>query len=93
MTEEATGTNKATSTTDQDLKQELSQHVDSVHDKLDAVKKDIAALHDEDKKTLEQKQGEIRQRLEEQKTKAQEMQSLFKKWRDEKAAPAKEAAR
>src|SRR5882672_5702696 len=84
-------TEGATSTATQDLKQKLSQHIDSARQKLDALKKDIADMHEEDKETLRQRQEEIRKRLDDQQAKAQKTQADIQKWKDEKVAHTQEA--
>jgi regulator of replication initiation timing len=79
------------STTKQDLKQKLSRQIDTTREKLEALKKEIAGMHDEDMEALRQKQENLRQRLDEQRAKAEQLQSDIEKWRDEKVAHTQEA--
>jgi hypothetical protein len=84
-------TEESTSTATQDLKQKLSQHIDAAREKLDALKKDISAIHEEDKETLRQRQEDIRKHLDEQKGKAQKVLADIKSWKDEKVAHTQDA--
>jgi len=78
------------STTAQDLKDKLSQQLDSAREKLEALKRDIVDMHAEDKETLRQKQQLIRQHLDEQKAKAQKLQADIQQWKEEKVSHTKE---
>jgi chromosome segregation ATPase len=79
-----------TSTTAQDLKDKLSQQLDSAREKLEALKQDILGMHEEDKETLRQKQELIRKHLDEQKSKAQKLQADIQQWKEEKVSHTKE---
>jgi len=50
-----------------DLKEKLSQHIDAAQAKLDALKADIAAMHQEDVEALRTKRTQIDKRIAEQK--------------------------
>jgi regulator of replication initiation timing len=78
-------------TTTQDLKQKLSQHIDSAREKLEALKKDISEMHEEDKEILRLKREQIRLHLDEQKSKAQRLQADIQQWKEEKVAHTQEA--
>jgi TolA-binding protein len=84
-------TEEATSTATHDLKQSLSKHIDSARERLDALKKNISDIHEEDKETLRQRQEDIRKRLDEHKEKAKKMQADIQKWKEEKVAHTQEA--
>jgi TolA-binding protein len=84
-------TEEATNTATRDLKQTLSEHIDSAREKLEALKKDISDIHEEDKETLRQRQEDMRKRLDEQKAKAQKMQADIQKWKEDKVAHTQEA--
>jgi TolA-binding protein len=73
------------------LKQKLSKQIDTARGKLEALKRDILNLHDEDVAALSQRQTEIRARLEQQKARAQKLQSDIARWKDERIAHTQEA--
>ena len=74
-----------------ELKQKLTQHIDEARAKLDALKKDLAAMHDEDVQALQQKRQEIGKRIDEQKERAKQMQADLVSWEKEKVAHTQEA--
>ena len=57
---------------------------------LDALKKELADIHDEDMQALQEHQKEIRERLEQQKEQVREMQSNMATWKQEKVAHTKD---
>jgi hypothetical protein len=83
MTTEASNT--------QDLKAKLSQHIDTARAKLDALKADIATIHEEDVEALRTKRAELDKRLAEQKEKARKLQADIASWQKEKVAHTQEA--
>ena len=80
----------ATTKTD-DLKQKLAQHIDTARGKLDALKKDVVAIHEEDLEMLRQKQDELHARLDRQREQARKLQSDIANWKNEKVAHTQEA--
>jgi uncharacterized coiled-coil DUF342 family protein len=80
-----------TATSTNDLKQKLSQHIDAARAKLDALKKDLAGMHEEDVEALRQRRDEIDKRLDEQREKAQQLQADIESWKNEKVAHTQEA--
>jgi hypothetical protein len=74
-----------------ELKQKLSQHIDAARAKLDALKADLAALHEEDMDSLRKKRAEIDKRLDEQKDKAKKLQADIASWKKEKVAHTQDA--
>jgi len=70
--------------TQESSKQKLSQEIDAAKGKLEALKRDIAEIHEEDKATLRERQAEIRARLDEQKTRAQDLRAKITHWKNEK---------
>jgi peptidoglycan hydrolase CwlO-like protein len=78
------------STSSNELKQKLAHHIEAARGKLDALKKDIANLHDADMQRLRQKRDEIHRRLDEQKDKARRLQAEIASWRREKVAHTQE---
>jgi chromosome segregation ATPase len=78
-------------TASDDLKQTLNQQIDAARGKLDALKKDLATVHQEDADLLREKQEEIRGRLERQKDRARKLQSDIANWRQERVSHTKEA--
>ena len=80
-----------TATSTNDLKQKLSQHIDAARAKLDALKKDLAGMHEEDVEALRKRRDEIDQRLEEQREKAQQLQADIESWKNEKVAHTQDA--
>jgi len=74
-----------------DLKQKLAQHIDSARGKLEALKKEVVAMHEEDMEVLRAKQEEMRARLDRQKDQARKLEADIAKWKNEKAAHTHEA--
>ncbi len=72
-------------------KQKLSHEIDAAKGKLDALKRDIAQIHEEDKATLRERQAEIRAHLDEQRARAQELQAKITNWKNEKRQHTAEA--
>jgi hypothetical protein len=77
--------------TQESSKQKLSQGIDAAKGKLEALKRDIGEIHEEDKATLRQRQAELRARLDEQKADAQELRGKITSWKDEKKQHTAEA--
>ena len=77
--------------TQESSKQKLSQEIDVAKGKLEALKREIGDMREEDKATLRQRQAEIRARLDEQKARAQELQGKITSWKDEKKQHTTEA--
>jgi TolA-binding protein len=73
------------------LKQKLSKQIDTARGRLEALKRDILDLHEEDMAALAQRQTEIRARLEQQKARAQKLQTDIARWKDERTAHTQEA--
>jgi uncharacterized coiled-coil DUF342 family protein len=80
-----------TATSTNDLKQKLSEHIDAARAKLDALKKDLAGMHEEDVEALRKRRDEIDKRLDEQREKAQQLQADIESWKNEKVAHTQEA--
>jgi uncharacterized coiled-coil DUF342 family protein len=80
-----------TATSTNDLKQKLSQHIDAARAKLDALKKDLAGIHEEDMAALQKRREEIDARIEEQKEKAEQLQADMDSWKKEKVAHTQDA--
>jgi len=72
-------------------KQKLSQEIDAAKGKLEALKRDVDGIREEDKATLRQRQAELRARLDEQKAQAKELQGKITSWTDEKKQHTTEA--
>lgn len=70
--------------TQESSKQKLSKEIDAAKGKLEALKRDIAEMHEEDKATLRARQAEIRARLDEQKANAQDLHAKITNWKNEK---------
>jgi uncharacterized coiled-coil DUF342 family protein len=79
----------ATST--DDLKKKLNQHIDAARAKLDALKKDLASMHEEDVEALQQRRDEIDKRLDDQRDKAQQLQADIDSWQKEKKQHTEDA--
>lgn len=78
-------------TNTKDLKQKLAQQIDAARAKLDALKADISAMHEEDVEALRKKREEIDTRLAQQKDKAKKLQTDIASWKKEKVAHTQEA--
>ena len=77
--------------TQESSKQKLSQEIEAAKGKLEALKRDLADIHEEDKATLRERQAEIRAHLDEQKARAQELQAKMASWKNEKKQHTAEA--
>jgi len=75
----------------EDLKRRISEQIDAAKEKLDMLKRDIAGMHEEDMAALRDRQTEIRGRLEQQKSRARELQDRITSWKNEKQAQAVDA--
>jgi regulator of replication initiation timing len=82
--------NEATAGT---LKQKLSDQIDAAKAKLDALKRELAGMHEEDMQALQKHQDEIRQRVEQEKVRARQVQANIASWKQEKVAHTQEAIR
>jgi peptidoglycan hydrolase CwlO-like protein len=82
---------EATEKTAETLKQKLSAHIDATTTKLNALKKELAGMHQEDLKALNEHREQIRQRLDQQKERIRKMQADMDSWKQEKVAHTKEA--
>ncbi len=77
--------------TQESAKQKLSQEIEAAKGKLEALKRDLAEMHQEDKATLRERQAEIRAHLDEQKARAQDLQAKISSWKNEKKQHTDEA--
>jgi hypothetical protein len=75
----------------QTLKEKLAQEIDQARGKLEALRKDIQDMHEEDLQTLQQRREELNQRLAQQKAKAQQLKADIADWNREKVAHTKDA--
>lgn len=75
----------------EELKQKLSQQIDTVKRKLELLKKDISELHDGDLAALSERRSEIRARLDQQKPRAHQLHRNIADWRVEKRERAVDA--
>lgn len=73
------------------LKQKLEKQIDAASAKLEAMKREISSIHEEDIATLKQHQDEIQARLDQQKSRAQQMRDDMASWKNEKVSHTKEA--
>ena len=73
------------------LKQKLAQQLDAARNKLEALKKDIVGMHEEDMDALRKRRDELERRLDGQKDRARKLQADLASWRDEKVAHTHEA--
>jgi chromosome segregation ATPase len=74
-----------------DLKQKISEQIDAAREKLEALKLDLASVHEEDMAALQEHQNDIRARIAKQKERVQQRQSDIARWKSEKVAHTKEA--
>jgi hypothetical protein len=74
-----------------ELKQKLSAQIDAAKRKLELLKRDIADLHAEDMAVLRERQTEIRERLDQQRSRTESIQSKIAGWRSETRARAVDA--
>src|SRR4029453_8194048 len=80
------------STTDT-VKQKLSEQIDAAKTKLDAVKRELAGMHEEDLQALQEHREQIRQRVDQQRERARETQASIERWKQEKVAHTQDAIR
>ena len=74
-----------------DLKQKISQQIDAASAKLEALKRDLSSIHQEDMAALQEHQKDIRARIDQQKERAQQRRSDMARWKSEKVAHTQEA--
>lgn len=67
----------------EELKQKLGQQLDNAKRKLELLKRDISELHAEDMATLKERRAEIRSRLDQTRSHAEQIQSKIADWRSE----------
>jgi hypothetical protein len=77
--------------TAEDLKRKLSEQIDAAKQKLDLLKRDVAGMHEEDMAALHERQSEIRERLDQQRSRAHELREKITNWKNEKKAHTIEA--
>ena len=65
-------------------KEKLSHGIDAAKGKLEALKREVAEIHEEDKATLRQRRADVQARLEEQKARGQELRAKITTWKNEK---------
>ncbi|MES1205460.1 MAG: hypothetical protein ABUS79_05940 [Pseudomonadota bacterium] len=65
-------------------KEKLSQEIDAAKGKLEALRRDIAEIHEEDKAALRERQAKVHARLTEQKARGQELRAKITNWKTEK---------
>src|SRR5262245_17908018 len=82
---------EASGKTAENLKKKLSEHIDAAKTKLEAMKKDLVGMHEEDMQALQERKDLVRQRLEQQKERARKMQEGIASWKKEKVAHTQEA--
>ncbi len=74
-----------------DLKQEISQQIDAAREKLEALKRDLSSVHQEDMAALQEHRNDIRARIDQQKERVQQRQSDIARWKSDKVAHTQEA--
>ncbi|HTB56988.1 MAG TPA: hypothetical protein VLC06_03900 [Polyangia bacterium] len=74
-----------------DLKQKISEQIDAARAKLEALKRDLSSVHEEDMAALQEHQNDIRARIDQQEERARQRQSDIARWKSEKVAHTKEA--
>jgi hypothetical protein len=82
---------RQTSRTSGGLKQTLTQHLEAARGRLEALREDVANLHEDDMQALRVKRDQIRQRLEEQRDRAKRIQADIARWNAEKVSHTQEA--
>ena len=73
------------------LKEKLSQQIDAARTKLEALKRDVSDMHEEDMAAFHDRQKDAQKRMEEQKEHAKKVQSDIARWRSEKVAHTQDA--
>jgi chromosome segregation ATPase len=77
--------------TSEDLKRKIAEQIDAAKQKLDMLKRDIEGMHEEDMAALRERQTELSARLEQQKSRAQQLQARITNWKNEKQAQTVDA--
>ena len=75
----------------EELKQKLSQSIDTAKRKLELLKAEISELHDGDMAALSERRNDIRARLDQHKSLAEQLQSKIAEWHGEKRERAVDA--
>ncbi|HSY38231.1 MAG TPA: hypothetical protein VLA79_01850 [Polyangia bacterium] len=73
------------------LKQEFSQKIDAARAKLEALKSDLASIHEEDMAALQEHRNDIRARIDQQKERLRQRRFDIARWQSEKVAHTQEA--
>ena len=73
------------------LKEKLSQQIDAAHAKLEALKRDLSSMHEEDMAAFQERRQDAQKRMEEQKERAKQVQSDIARWKSEKVAHTQDA--
>jgi hypothetical protein len=74
-----------------DLKQKLAQHIDAARAKLEALKRDVVEMHEEDMTAFRQRRDAVDERLDRQKERMSKLRADIASWKKERAAQTKEA--
>ena len=82
--------NEGTVKTTDDLKAKVSRQIDAAQGRLDALKKNLANLKEEDEQALQRMQADLGKRFNEQRERAQKLQAEMTTWKTEKATHTKE---
>ena len=75
----------------EDLKRQISEQIAAARQKLDMLQREIKDMHEEDMAAFRERQSEARARLDEQKSRAQQLQDRITNWKNEKQAHTIEA--
>lgn len=67
-------TSEGMATAADELKQKLAQQIDAARNRLEALKKDVVSLHEDDMEMLRKKRDELRARIERRKDRWQQAQ-------------------
>ena len=81
-----TMTSDGVATAADELKQKLAQQIDAARNRLEALKKDVVSLHEDDMEMLRKKRDEVRARIESRMDRWHQAHDDIARWKAEKIA-------
>lgn len=84
-------TSEGVATAADELKQKLAQQIDAARNRLEALKKDVVSLHEDDMDMLRKKRDELRARIERRMDRWQQAQDDIARWKAEKISHTHDA--
>lgn len=84
-------TSDGVATAADELKQKLAQQIDAARNRLEALKKDVVSLHEDDMEMLRKKRDEVRARIESRMDRWHQAHDDIARWKAEKISHTHDA--